>query len=330
MPACAGVIVVLGVACSNSGATDVPTAAETVVDSATDDVRPVSTLPLAEEALDDPEVTTVATDLAPSQRVGSTTPEPETPGPCTAGDLELWTAQVILATSTADSVIRMRNTGDVWCEPDIGRSPWLDPQIEPDVWLLPGATADLVAGQMATECAEPTVIREMQIGIDRTSVVVPGSLVTCGWWLTVFYPNDIVAEECASADLQAVAVEGAVAVRNDGSMPCTIAGLTDAAGAPMVDRSADRLDVDELFPGDVVAFGQPSGTPCATPPGQVVLTDESAGDIVVDDVPCDLVFEDGPGRPWFGAVDGPLVDAPTRVDDLDAVFDALDPFAATE
>ena len=51
-------------------------------------------MPLADHFLDEPDETTVATDLAPSQATGSTVPKPAVPDRCGALDAVLWTAQV--------------------------------------------------------------------------------------------------------------------------------------------------------------------------------------------------------------------------------------------
>ena len=133
--------------------------------SAPVDVAADETLPLAAEALDDPEVTSVATDLAPSQVIASTVPTPDMPGQCVLDDLRLWTSQVRVGAQTVDAVIRIRNVADTWCEADVGRSPLLDPSIEPDVRLDPAGQADLVIGQQADDCQDPTVLSVVQVGV---------------------------------------------------------------------------------------------------------------------------------------------------------------------
>ncbi len=287
------------------------------------------TLPLAERALDDPDVTSVATDLAPSQTGGSTVAEPPSPDPCRARDVEMWTAQVGPAADTA--VIRMRNVSDTWCEPDIGRSPLLDPAIEPDVWLLPDGTADLVVGPDGSECADPQVVDRVQVGIGEESALVPSALVTCGWWLTAFYPNDAVQDACDVSDLDIVAAATTVVVRNASTKPCGIGGLVDVEGAAVVaDATPPAPAVTELLPGDVVSFGA-AGDACEGVRDLVVLTDEIVGELRVREVPCDVEFELGAARPWFGSATGPLARFPDgAVAETADLVAALDPFGEGE
>ena len=194
---------------------------------------PSVTLPLAEQALDDPDVTTVATDLAPSQTGGSTVPDPPTPEPCGVDDVEMWTAQV--ARDGSSAVVRMRNVSDRWCEPDIGRSPLLDPAIEPDVWLLPDATADLVVGPSTSGCADPAVVDAVQVGIGDESVLVPTALVTCGWWFTAFAPTADVRVGCELADIDVAVTAVSVVVRNASARPCALSGPVGVDGAAVVE-----------------------------------------------------------------------------------------------
>lgn len=288
--------------------------------AATSEPAATSTLPLADHFLGEPDETTVATDLAPSQTADSTVPEPPTPDACGADAVEMWTAQVAADGSTA--VIRMRNDSDRWCDVDIGRSPRIDPAIEPDVWLQPGETADLVVGPSTSDCAEPDVVDRVQVAVLDDSVLVPTVLVTCGWWLTAIYPNDVPTEPCDPADLE-VAVTASIVVRSASAMPCRLGGLVAVEGAEVVPTSDSSPRVLELLPGDVVAFGGPSGDPCQGT-NTVVLVDGLAGRLEVPEVFCAIVFELGPGTPWFGTEVGP----PHGVDGLDPneVVEALDPF----
>lgn len=284
---------------------------------------PPVTLPLAEQALDDPDVTTVATDLAPSQTGGSTVPDPPTPEPCGVDDVEMWTAQV--ARDGSSAVVRMRNVSDRWCEPDIGRSPLLDPAIEPDVWLLPDATADLVVGPSTSGCADPAVVDAVQVGIGDESVLVPTALVTCGWWFTAFAPTADVRVGCELADIDVAVTAVSVVVRNASARPCALSGPVGVDGAAVTASSADDPRVNELFAGDVVSLGRPGDVDCDGAHERVVIHDEAFGELEVANVPCEVVFELGAPRPWFGTEVGPLA---TLTDDATAatVVDALDPF----
>lgn len=279
------------------------------------------TLPLAEHFLDEPDVTTVASDLAPSQTAASTVADPLAPDRCGADAVEMWTAQVVADGSTA--VIRMRNVGETWCDIDIGRSPQIDPAIEPDVWLQPGETADLVVGPSTSECADREVVDRVQVAVLDESVLVPTVLVTCGWWLTALYPNDVATEPCDLADLE-VTVTAAVVVRNASATPCRLGGLEAVDGAEVVARSEGPTEVTQLLPGDVVSFGRLAGDPCQGA-NTVVLTDELVGRLEVPGVFCAIVFELGPAVPWFGTRFGP---GPGDTGDASAesVIDVLDPF----
>jgi hypothetical protein len=119
--------------------------------------------------------TIVATDLAPSQIAAPTVPEPTKPPPCDPADLDLWTAQVLVADTTADAVIRIRNNGADWCKADIGGSRFVDPLVGPDVWLDPGATADLVVGQAASECDDPMPVSVIPVSVGDFEVAVPSA-----------------------------------------------------------------------------------------------------------------------------------------------------------
>jgi hypothetical protein len=285
-----------------------------------------TTLPLAETALDDPEVTTVASALAPSQITASTAPRPDTPPPCEADDVELWTAAVRPAVTTADAVVRMRNVSDTWCEADIGRSPRLDPAIEPDVWLQPGDTADLVVGQAVDPCDEPTLATAVQVGIGDASVVVPSALLTCEWWLNAFYPNDAVTNPCGRGDLDVVATTGAVVIGSTSTTPCLIDPLTAVDGVPLA-ASASGPAI-EIFPDDVVAVGRPGDAECDGPTGRTLRF--GAGlDIAVDGVPCGLTFESPLLGVWFGAPNGPAAFLAADAG-VAEILDALDPFGRLE
>lgn len=284
-----------------------------------------TTLPLAATALDDPDDTTVASALAPSQATASTVPSPAKPPPCAADDVELWTAAIRPAESTVDAVVRMRNVSEAWCEADIGRSPRLDPTIEPDVWLQPGGTADLVVGQAVVPCEEPMLVSTVQIGLGDTSVVVPTALVTCRWWLTAFYPNDPVTSPCEHGDLDAIATVGAVVIAT--SAPCTIDALTAVDGVPLSAPPSASPAV-EFFPGDIVAIGEPGDADCDGAASRTLQFGQGL-DVVVDGVPCGLAFESASPSPWYGAPNGP---AAFLADDaeIDAVLDALDPLGRRE
>lgn len=294
------------------------------------DPAPATTLPLAETALDDPDEATVASVLAPSQVTASTAAPPPTPPPCAAADVEMWTAGIRTApgasgATTVDAVIRVRNVSDAWCEPDIGRSPRLDPRVEPDVWLQPGDTADLVVGQEFEPCEEPTLVSAVQVGIGEESVVVPSALLTCGWWLTAFYPNDVVTEPCVDDDLDVVATERVVVVRNGSARPCRLAAPTLVDGEPIPSPSPSPATVD-LYAGDVVAVGHLSDAACDGVASRVV---RFGADAVVEiaAVSCAIVLDATAPRPWYGAPDGPA--SPFAGDaDLADVLDALDPFGS--
>ena len=286
---------------------------------------PDTTLPLSDTALDDPDDTTVASELAPSQVAASTAPPPATPSPCGDHDVELWTAAIRPAASTADAVIRMRNVGTAWCEVDIGRSPRLDPTIEPDVWLQPGDTADLVVGQAEEPCQEPALVTAVQVGVGDTSVVVPSALVACAWMLTALYPNDPVTAPCERRYLDVVATAGAVVIGTSSPAPCLIEALTAVDGIPLTAPSTPPRAV-EMFPGDVLAVGTPRERDCDGATSRTLRFGVSL-DVVVDDVPCGLQFESASPSPWYGMPNGPTV-----ADDagIDEILDALDPFGPRE
>lgn len=283
--------------------------------------------------------TVIATDLAPSQIAAATVPEPTKPPPCDPADLDLWTAQVVVADTTADAVIRIRNNGSDWCKADIGRSRFVDPLVEPDVWLDSGATADLVVGQADTGCDDPMPVSVIPVAVGDSEVAVPSALLACEWWLTAFHPNEPAVERCDRGQLDVVVVDAAVLVRNSSTRPCLLDRVTDVidagtgaadgadpdadTGAVDGDVDGDVVDVRQVLPGDVVAFGRRLRTPCGGPPRPVVLVGNAVGEL--DAVPCRLVFEPGFGRPWYGSPDGPAdsFDVPSV---LASVLAALDPF----
>ena len=246
----------------------------------------------------------VASDLAPSQLVGSTVPEPVTPVPCEVGDLELWTAQAAPGLGSPLAVIRIRNAGDVRCDADISNSANLDPLVEPDVWLDRGATADLIVGDSPTDCTSPAVVTNIDVSIGDAAIDVQTVFSSCGWAFTAFYPNDPVRDACERDSLELATTLDGLVVRNSSSVPCALGGIVEISGAVAVadPTAAPMPDVAELMPGDVVAFGRRSGDDCEGS-GVVELHDDRVGPLVFDDVACDLEFQFGGGRPWFGSVD---------------------------
>jgi len=289
-----------------------------------------ATLPLAEPGAA-PDHTGPTDDLAPSQITGSTVAAPDTPGPCALADLEFWTARVFVGEQSADAVIRVRNTGDVWCEPDISNSAFLDEAVEPDVWLDPGGWADLVVGQSGRECFAPEIVTLAEIDVDGESVVVPTAAVTtCSWELTAYYPNDLAVDPCS--DLDTAGTERFVLVRNAGFMSCVLGELTSVEGMaastiPRIVTSA--LSLVDLGVGDVVAipFTVDPAVVCDSTAGAGGLIFEVAGPMTVDAMTCGAIFELGAARPWYGDPNGPLAVFAPDAFDLDEVLTALDPFA---
>jgi hypothetical protein len=166
-------------------------------------------------------------------------------------------------------------------------------------------------------------------------VAVPSALVACEWWLTAFHPNEPAVASCDRGQLDVVVVDTAVLVRNSSTRSCLLDQVTGVidAGTGAADGDVDggvdggvdgeAVDVREVLPGDVVAFGRRLRTPCGEPPRPVVLVGNAVGEL--DAVPCRLVFEPGFARPWYGSPDGPAdsLDAPSV---LASVLAALDPF----
>jgi hypothetical protein len=273
-----------------------------------------------------------AEELAPSQLTGSTVAAPDTPGPCDVDQLEFWTAQVAVAATTADAVIRVRNRGDVWCELDISGSSFLDREIEPDVWLDPGGWADLVvAGEPG--CDESVAVTAIAVDVDGVEIDVGSAVIdSCGWKLAAFFPNEVAEAPCA--DTEAVVVDGFVLVRNSSFRPCVLGALlaVEGAGAGAEPASA-RVEpaLPDLAAGDVVAFPYrvAGGSGCGPEPSARLTFDSS---VVIDlvGVRCGAIHELGPGRPYFGTEGGPLADHRAGPLDLDGALAALDPFASAE
>jgi hypothetical protein len=295
------------------------------------DVRSDGTLPLADHR--DPTTDTgPSSDLAPSQLTAETVAPPPTPGPCAVDDLELWTAQVVLGPATADAVVRVRNTGDEWCEPDISGSSPIDPAIEPDVWLDPGGWADLVVGQSGNTCDEPTAVTAVPIDVDGNEVLAPAAaVVTCGWLLVAFYPIEPAERPCEPSQLDVAVVEHAVVVRNSSFESCVLGELVAVGGAgvssePRADDTAPAII--DLAGGDVVAFPRrPDATvECDGDATPGVLAFEVAGDVDVSDLGCGTLLAVGPGRPFFG--DASLSTFGAGELDVAVAITALDPFGS--
>ncbi len=292
---------------------------------------PSDTLPLAEPiaTVDD---TGPTDDLAPSQITAHTVQPPATPGPCELGDLEFWTAQVLVGAGYADAVIRVRNIGDVWCEADVSGSPQIDPAIEPDVWLDPGGWADLVVGQSGRECYSPEIVRLAEIDVHGEDVVIPTSAVAmCGWQLTAFYPNEVAERPCDQ--LEVVDTENFMLVRNVSPASCVLGELTGVDGDGATTRPRTDFDVPaivDLAPGDVVGFVRVTDSvdDCVAGASPGTLTFDVAGAVPVDELGCGAIYELGAGRPWYGDPAGPLASLVGEPVDVDAALAQLDPFAA--
>jgi hypothetical protein len=155
--------------------------------------------------------------------------------------------------------------------------------------------------------------------------------------LTAFHPNEPAVEPCDRGQLDIVVVDAAVLVRNGSTGSCLLDRVTEvvdagAGAASVVGADAedgDVIAVRQMLPGDVVAFGRRVRTPCDGPPRPAVLVGAAELELVLDAVPCGLVFEPGFGRPWYGSPDGTAgtavsVGGPTV---SATVLAALDPFA---
>ena len=290
-----------------------------------------ATLPLADQVAS-PDNSGPADNLAPSQITASTVATPDTPGPCDLADLEFWTSQVIVGDQSADAVIRVRNMGDVWCEPDISASPLIDPAIEPDVWLDPGGWADLVVGQSGRECFAPGLVSLAQLDVSGEAVVVPtAAIAMCGWHLTAFFPNEVAVEPCDQLDV--VDVEGFVLVRNASFTSCVLGELVGVDGnatsiGPPTDSGVPAII--DLAPGDVVAFTRAVDptVDCDADPSAGALTFEAAGAVDAPEQECGAIYEAGAGRPWFGGSNGPLSPFEGDSFELDQALAALDPFTS--
>jgi hypothetical protein len=270
--------------------------------------------------------------LAPSQISAETAPPPAAPPPCDAAELAFWTARVVVGSGAADAVIRVRNDGAIRCEADISRSPSIDPAIEPDVWLEPGGWADLVLGQTGEGCDDPEAVTSVEIDVGESLVTVPtAALATCGAWLTAFYPSDSAAVPCS--DLEVLAVESFVLVRNDATVSCRLGELVDVsagrASATITGARPDRSRpaVVDLARDDVVGFPSTHDPGDFCPPTIVegTLTFDIAGAVSAE-LPACSRFELGPGRPWYGDPAGPVAGLTNGPPDVEAVLQALDPF----
>jgi hypothetical protein len=288
---------------------------------------------------DDASVTPGSTTprLAASQVSAATVAAPDTPTPCDVDDLAIWTAQVRLGDSTADAVIRVRNDGDAWCEVDIGESASIDPAIEPDVWLDPGESADLVLGQAGDACVDPTLVESAEVGIGGETVVVPTAMLAeCGARFDAFYPVDAAVAPCSVDDLDVLAVETFVLVRNGSSDACRLGDLTDVDGIRFSATDLGDLGlvgaasppVVDLAVGDVVGFpvvwDPVADCDHVTSAGTLIFS--AAGSIPGELAECSRYLL-GPGRPWFGDPGGPLAGLTSGRVDVEAVRRALDPFS---
>ena len=292
-------------------------------DANTDVSVPAETLPLAESEM--ATTTGPATDLAPSQIAASTVPRPATPPPCDVDDLTFWTAQVIVGETTSDAVIRFRNDGDAWCEADVSGSPLIDPAIEPDVWLEPGDWADLLAGQREPGCVAPATETLLQLDVNGQAVVVPTALVTCGWWLSAFYPNDLATEPCTADGLDLVVTESGLIVRNASFVPCELGAVAEVVGAESSSADPTSVQITTLAGGDVVSYGLSAVEAVGCSAGTATVVFAAAGPIDVPGLGGCFIVELGAAGPWFDAVDGPLSGWPGA--DVDMALMALDPFA---
>ncbi len=263
-----------------------------------------------------------AVELAPSQLSGSTVPEPSTPVPCAIADLDLWVAQLRVSEVGPAAVVRVRNVGDVTCEVDISRSPDVDPAVEPDVWLGPGETADLVV-EPATGCDGRSEVDAIQVAVGDELLDVPTVPVACGWRLAAFFPNDPAGAGCARDDLDVATAPFTLLVRNGSAQPCLLGGIVEVDGAAVATERRSEVSIDELQPGDIVAFGRIEGQQCGEPAGRVELLDEVVGALVFDDVACGFVVNLGGGQPWFGPARPLSEDVAIPSFDVDGVLGAL-------
>ncbi|HEY5663315.1 MAG TPA: hypothetical protein VIS05_04685 [Ilumatobacter sp.] len=280
---------------------------------------------------DDPTADTgPSRQLAPSQISAPTVPAPVVPPSCDLADLELWTARVVVAERSADAVIRVRNRGAGWCEPDVYGSPRIDPEIEPDVWLHPDDWADLVVSSSGDTCGEPQIVDRVEVDVHGETRSVPSAAIQpCGWWLAAFYPAELATAPCDRLDV--ADVDGFVVVRNAATTACVLGELTavDGNGASGV-AGGSGIDVVDLAPGDVAAVRYTAGPEgCAADRAPGTLTFAGAGVVPVAAVACGGRYELGPARPWYGAPDGPLANLPAGGFELAAALAALDPFGTS-
>jgi hypothetical protein len=255
----------------------------------------------------------VAVDLAPSQLTENTVARPATPEPCVVDDLEFWTAQVQLGTTSADAVIRVRNAGTDWCEADVGSSPLIDPDLEFDVWFDPGAWADLVVGHA-------------QIDVNGEKVVVPtAAIASCGWRLTAFFPNDVADDPCTSDQIEFAVRDRALLVHNISTAACTLGDVVPTGiSAPAPDTPRAGPSIVDLARGDIVAFDLIDDASCGEPGVEFA----SAGSFPVGTPDC-ITVRSGPGRPYFGSDIGPLaasVAEPIQSMDIGVLLASMDPF----
>lgn len=304
-----------------------------LITACTDDGPVGETQPV--ETTDLPVASATAVELAPSQITAETMPAPELPPACENANLALWTAQVIVGADSADAVIRIRNDGGMWCEVNVSQSPNVDPLMEPDVWLDPGAWADLIVGQTGDECLSPAPVTLVELDINGVKVVVPTAMVaTCGWRLTALYPNEISAGPCDPDALEAVGVPfGFLVVRNRSTSSCGLGELigvsrldTELQSSKLVTTPATPAVVD-LAAGDVVAFPMQSNpvADCTIFVQQHKLSFSVAG-IMSANLPNCMLYEFGPGRPFYGDPDGPLWNLPPGSIDVQPALGELDPF----
>jgi hypothetical protein len=277
-----------------------------------------------------------ATELAPSQITAETVPAPELPPPCDITDLGLWTAQVIVAADSADALIRIRNDGDARCEVNVSRSTNIDPLMEPDVWLDSAGWADLIVGQTGEKCLSPAPVTLVEVDINGANVVVPTSIVaTCGWQLTALYPNEIPSGPCDPDELEAVGARfGFLVVQNRSASSCTLGELigasrlgTELQSFNLADEPASPAIVD-LAVGDAVAFRMQSNSraDCDISVEAHQLSFSVAGTVTAS-LPTCMLYELGPGRPFYGDPDGPLWNLPPGPFDVQSALAELDPFA---
>jgi hypothetical protein len=248
----------------------------------------------------------VASDLAPSQTTASTVPAPTLPPPCDAALVSVWTARVEVGTSDASPVIRFRNEGDVECEVNVEHTEFYDRQIaEPDAWLDPGGWADLSVGASDRACGEPVARTQLRFVVSGQALDVPtAEVASCAIEVAAFAPVETAGGACSAGDLDSVVVPDLVLVRHGGDVACTLGRLTSVVGnnAVLGARPAGGLEITDLGPGDVVAFGHgfDEVDDCDGGPADGVLTFDSGIELATADLWCGAVYELGAGKPYFG------------------------------